>query len=391
MREKKMKTPETSKHFKRVTDPKTGVAHHVLTTKLAKYQQGFYFVNNSMTRDGRYLWFYATPAPIYDTMSRNMGYVDFLTDEVVICYDVLFDDATPFVDPDTGDVYYTYKKGIYKREPKKDATAVKLCTVNIQGHINKLATHLTRCSDKSRFFLDINRGDFGCIQGTVNIETGEFTEWSRAPLGVNMNHGQINPRNDRLALCAYDGWSSLESGENHRIPYDENGFYQRLWTLTADGGRKMHPAMHNYATHEWWSGDGKKIYYCCDGYGIYGIELETGEDITILEGVDPWHAHSTNDDMYFVYDEKKLERYGGKWYRGCPAALNFLNRKTGKHLVVVSEMPENGFTPENQTAYHIDPHPRFTENEKYIVFTTSELGGADLAIASVEELIKLTS
>ena len=153
----------------------------------------------------------------------------------------------------------------------------------------------------------------------------------------------------------------------------------------------MHPAMHNYATHEWWSGDGKKIYDCCDRYGIYGIDLETGEDITILEGVDPWHAHSTRDDSYFIYDEKKLERYGGKWYRGCPAALNFLNRKTGKHLVVISEMPENGFTPENQTAYHIDPHPRFSENEKYVIFSTSELGGCDLAIASVEELIKLTS
>jgi len=385
-----MKTPMTSKHFTRVIDPVTGVPHYTLTTRLAAYQQGFYFVNNSMTRDGRYLWFYAAIAPIYDGLNRNLGFVDFETDEVVICYDVLFDGASPYVDPDTGDVYYTKSKALYRRAPRPDATAERLCYVKIPGYVAKLATHLTRCSDKSRFFLDIGRSDFGCIQGTVDIETGDFTEWSRAPLGVNMNHGQINPQNDSLALCAYDGWFSLADGTRHRIPFDENGNYERLWTITADGKRKMHPAMHNYATHEWWSGDGKKIYYCCDNFGIYGIDLQSGEDITILEGVDPWHAHSTNDDMYFIYDEKKLERYGGKWYRGCPSALNFLNRKTGKHLVVISEMPENGHTPENPNNYHIDPHPRFTENEKYVVFTTTELGGADLAICSVDELLELT-
>ena len=385
-----MKTPMTSKHFTKVVDPKTGIPHYVLTTKLAAYQQGFYFVNNSMSNDGRYLWFYVAAAPIYDTMNRNLGFVDFLLDEVVICYDVLFDDATPYVDPETGDVYYSRDRAIYKRRPIKDEPAKLLTYTKIKGYIRKLATHLTMTSDKKHFFLDINRADFGCIQGTVDIQTGEFTEWSRAPLGVNMNHGQINPKNDNLALCAYDGWADMAEGAPHKIPFDENGVYQRLWTLTADGKRTMHPAMHNYATHEWWSADGKKIYYCCDNHGIYGIDLESGEDVTILDGVDPWHAHSTKDDLYFIYDEKKLERYGGKWYRGCPAALNFLNRKTGKHLVVISEMPENGFTPENQTAYHIDPHPRFTENEKYVVFSTSELGGCDLAVAVVDDLIKAT-
>ena len=54
-------------------------------------------------------------------------------------------------------------------------------------------------------------------------------------------------------------------------------------------------------------------------------------------------------------------------------------------------MSENGHTPENQNDYHIDPHPRFTENEKYIVFSTTELGGCDLAIAVVDELVEMTS
>ena len=385
-----MKTPQTSKHFTKITDNKSGASHYVLTTRLTEYQQGFYFVNNSMSLDGRYLWFYAVPRAIYDTMNRSLGYVDFLTDEVVICYDVLFDDATPFVDPESGAVYYTKGNAIYKREPGRDRVARKLCTVPIAGYVRKLATHLTMTSDKKHLFLDVNRSDFGCIQGLVEIESGKFTEWSRAPLGTNMNHGQINPKNDSLALCAFDGWTELSDGSYHKIPYSNDGVYQRLWTISAEGERRVWPAMHNYATHEWWSADGNKIYYCCDKYGIYGIDIRDGEHVSILEGVDPWHAHCTKDESLFVWDEKKLERYGGKWYRGCPSALNFLNRKTGKSLVVVTEMPENGFTPDNQTAYHIDPHPRFTENEKYIVFSTSELGGCDLAVAVVDELVELT-
>ena len=378
----------TSKHFTKVIDKVTGVPHYTLTTRLAAYQQGFYFVNNSMTNDGRYLWFYATVNPIYDTNSRNMGYVDFLLDEVVICYDVLFDDASPYVDPDSGTLYFTHEKSVYMREPGKDKMAVKLCTVPVEGTVDKLATHLTRTSDKEHFFLDIAKLEHGFIQGLINIKTGEFTEWARTK--ICYDHGQISPITDDVALCASGAWCEYGTGEFHDVTLSEDGTYRRLWLVESNGNHTMYPAMHNYATHEWWSGDGKKIYYCCDNHGIYGIDLDSGKDIVILDGVDPWHCHSTRDDALFVWDEKKLERYGGVWYRGCPSAVNLYNAKTGKNLVIVSEMPENGFTPERQNPYHIDPHPRFTENEKYIVFTTTELGGCDLAIAVVDEIAELT-
>ena len=86
-----MKTPETSRLFEKRTDPKTGVEHYLLTHKITRHQQGFYFVNESMTEDGRYLWFYATVNPVYNGRARHLGYIDFLTDEIVICYDVPFE------------------------------------------------------------------------------------------------------------------------------------------------------------------------------------------------------------------------------------------------------------------------------------------------------------
>ena len=376
-----MKTPATSKLFEKRFDKESGVPYYVLTTKACEYQQGFYFVNNSMTNDGRYLWFYATVNPVYDGANRNLGYVDFETDEIVICYDCVFGGgASPYVDAETGDVYFNYAGKLYKREPGKGKLAKLLCTPKIEGYPTKLATHLTRTSDKKHFFIDARVGNHKHVQGIADIETGDFEKWAESIQSTN--HGQINPKNDRLALCAYDAYIDSDTGKKIGIPTNADGIYERLWLITPGGGRKMLPPMHNYATHEWWSADGKTVYYCCDNYGIYGINIETGEDVTILENVDPWHAHCTVDEKLFVFDEKKLERYGGKWYRGCPAAVNLLNRETGKCVKIVTEMPENGATPENPNNYHIDPHPRFTENEKYIVFTTTELGSVDLAVAA---------
>ena len=385
-----IKTPQTSKLFTRVVDKKSGVPYYVLTTKAVEYQQGFYFVNESMTEDGRYLWFYATVNPVYNGRARHLGYIDFLTDEIVICYDVPFEGgAGPYVDVKTGEVYFCNGGSIYLRAPGKNEKARLLCTPKIEGAVMRLATHLTRTSDKKHFFLDAQCGTHKYVQGLVNIETGDFEKWTENDF-YNTNHGQINPKNDRIALCAYDLSVNLDNGEKIRIPKNEKGEYERLWIVTAEGERRMYPAMHNYATHEWWNAKGDIFYYCCDNYGIYGIELATGKDVTILEGWDPWHSHSTADDNLFVFDEKKLERYGGKWYRGCPAAVNLLNRKTGKVAVIVSEMPDNGHTPENPNNYHIDPHPRFNSKERYIVFTTSELGGCDLAIAVVDEVLPFT-
>ena len=92
-----MKTPKTSRLFEKRINAESGAEYYVLKERACTYQQGFYFVNNSMTNDGRYLWFYAAVNPIYDGVQRGkmLGYVDFLEDEIVICYDALFDDASP--------------------------------------------------------------------------------------------------------------------------------------------------------------------------------------------------------------------------------------------------------------------------------------------------------
>ena len=72
-----------SKLFSPWADPATGVTVYLLTHKVAPVQEAFYFVNNSMTADGRYLWFYcAFPPSGSQLYGRTLGVVDFEHQEV---------------------------------------------------------------------------------------------------------------------------------------------------------------------------------------------------------------------------------------------------------------------------------------------------------------------
>jgi hypothetical protein len=77
-----------------------------------------------------------------------------------------------------------------------------------------------------------------------------------------------------------------------------------------------------------------------------------------------------------------------KFYRGCPSTVYFQNRRTGKTLKLTDNPGMGGITG---SSYHIDPHPRFCGQDRYVVFTTTVRGEVDLAIVPTANLIERTS
>ncbi len=378
-----MKTPETSSLFEKRINEKSGVEYYVLTKRVAPYQQGFYFVNNSLSNDGQYLWFYCAfpPVPINQ---RMLGVVDFEADDVYLLPETSGVGTSPYIDAETGDVYFITNKQLFRRGAAKNAKVEHLATINLPG-IYASASHLTPSPDKTEFYVEARVDNHRFFVGSLNIKNGEFTKWAESDF--MLNHSQFNPVNPNLSLCAYDYYTDIVTGENCCIPTDENGVYQRLWLIERNGKKTNFAPNNNYATHEWWSADGKKIYYV-NHNGIQRINLETGEHENIHES-DPWHAYSSKDESFYVFDEVVYDRFK-VWYRGCPANVKFYNAKTDKEIEIVTRMPENEFTPDNQCNYHIDPHPRISENEKYVIFTTTELGQPDVAMVSVDHLLEKT-
>ena len=146
-----MKTPETSALFEKRINEASGVEYYVLTKKVATYQQSFYFSNNSMTNDGRFLWFYCSFPPVFNASTRQLGVVDFEKDEIHLFNDTLFSGASPYVDPETGDVYFTWGNQLLKRSPYKDAHTIELARVKTKGRMMRMSTHLTPTPDKKNF------------------------------------------------------------------------------------------------------------------------------------------------------------------------------------------------------------------------------------------------
>src|SRR5258706_14648651 len=103
--------PEESPLFTRWHDPVSGVESLILRNAAAPFQQSFYFVNPSFTADARYLWFYAVHPP----GGHHLGVADLVEQTVRYCPETLFLDASPYVDPVTGEVYWA--NGIEEWKP----------------------------------------------------------------------------------------------------------------------------------------------------------------------------------------------------------------------------------------------------------------------------------
>lgn len=73
-------TPDTSRWFQVIKDPKSGVPVHVLKGSPEEHQQVLYYTQDLMSRDGRHLWFTSMLNPGTDKATKMLGLVDFESD-----------------------------------------------------------------------------------------------------------------------------------------------------------------------------------------------------------------------------------------------------------------------------------------------------------------------
>jgi hypothetical protein len=366
-----------SKLFTSWADPATGVRVYLLTHKVAPLQQGFYFVNDSMSRDARYLWFYCAFPPSGNAgQGRTLGVVDFHTMEVRHFPETQFNHVSPFVDAETAQVYWCMDGTIWRRGPAEMDEVEHVNSLPkdlVQNRtVHRLATHLTRSCDGKEFFVDAEIG-LQRVFGTLPVDGGDFQMWQR--FDRNYNHAQFSPVDPDLVLFAQ---------ENHpdQITGLRFGIEDRLWLIRRNESSKPIFPQPTRLTHEWWDADGQHVWCIRGREGVWRVDIDTCEVEAILWLGGTWHSHCTKDGMYLVGDANE------RFYRGCPSTVNFLNRKTQRELHILSNPEMFGITGSN---YHIDPHPRFCCLEQYVVFTTTVRGEVDLAIVPSKDLIDRTS
>lgn len=358
------------------SDPNTDVTIYLLTHKVAPVQQGFYFVNDSMSRDGRYLWFYcAFPPSGSAAQGRTLGVVDFYKQEVRCFPETQFSSVSPFVDVDSAQVYWCMADTIWRRGPALNDEIERINSLPkdlVRNRaVRRLATHLTRSSDGKEFFVDAEIG-LQRVFGVLPIDGSEFQMWQR--FDRNYNHAQFSPVDPDLVLFAQENHSDPITGLRFRIE-------DRLWLIRrGELARPVFPSPIR-VTHEWWDPDGRHVWCIKDKEGVWRVAIDSCEVEEIKWSGGTWHSHSSEDGAYLVGDANV------KFYRGCPSTVNFLNRETQRELHILSNPEMFGYTGAN---YHIDPHPRFCCSEKFVVFTTTVRGEVDLAIVPTRDLIERT-
>jgi len=357
--------------FTPFTHPESGVTFYILTRKVAPVQKGFYFVNDSMSADGRFLWFCCAWPP---SRKKTLAVVDFATGELRHFPETQFTAESPCVDPGSGDVFWCEGPSVWRRGAQAADTPqfVNSLPADLIGarDLARLATHLTRSADGREFFIDATIG-WQHVLGALPVDGGDFTLWHR--FDRNYNHAQFSPTDPDEALFAQENHSDPITGLTFPIT-------NRLWVIRR--GAEPRPILRapKWVTHEWWDADGKHVWCVC-GNDTWRVRVADGAVELIAFPRHCWHSHSNRDGQLIVGDSNN------GFFRGCASTVHFMNRATGKVIVLAEHAECTDYAGRH---YHIDPHPRFCSNDQYVVFTTRVRGEVDVAIVPTTALVQAT-
>jgi oligogalacturonide lyase len=181
-----------------------------------------------------------------------------------------------------------------------------------------------------------------------------------------LNHPQFSPTDPNLLLYCHEGaWHEVD----------------RIWTIRADGSRQrlMHRRTMDMeiAGHEFWSYDGKTIWFDLQTprskeFWLAGVSLETGKEIRYKLERDWWSIH------YNVSRDGKLFAGDG----GDPGQVAFA--KDGAWINLFRPQPDGSITRERLVNmskhnyvtgdYGIEPNVSVTPDQKWVVFRSNMFG-----------------
>lgn len=212
---------------------------------------------------------------------------------------------------------------------------------------------------------------------TIDTVTGErkvvhqATDW--------LNHLQFSPTDPHLLMFCHEGpWHKVD----------------RLWlvrTDSADPPVKIHARTMNMeiAGHEWFSADGKTIWYDLqtprgEDFWVAGYEIATGQRTWLHLDRNAWSVHfnSSPDGKLFAGDGGDSEMVAhapdGKWiYLMRPRAIPDV---AGIHAPDSAALIQSGVMDTERLVnmqahdYRLEPNVNFTPDAKWIVFRSNMHG-----------------
>lgn len=204
---------------------------------------------------------------------------------------------------------------------------------------------------------------------TISIQTGEIKSFNHSTDWLN--HVQFSPSDPTLLMFCHEGpWHKVD----------------RIWTIRTDGtgATKIHTRTMDMeiAGHEFWSPDGKIIWYDLQTpkgqqFWLAGYVLQTGRKIRYRLEREQWSVHfnASPDGKFFAGDG------GGPSSVAAPGNGQWIYLFTVKDGVLESEKLVN-LSKHN---YRLEPNVSFTPDGKWIVFRSNLFGSTEVYAVEVEK------
>lgn len=224
----------------------------------------------------------------------------------------------------------------------------------------------------------------------VDVRTGvaktffRSTDW--------LNHLQFSPTDPSLLMFCHEGpWHKVD----------------RIWTIRTDGTQltKIHTRTMNMeiAGHEFWSPDGKIIWYDLqtprgEDFWVAGHEITTGKKTYYHLQRDEWSVHFnvSPDGKLFAGDGGDAEMVAhardGKWiylYRpeGIPDVAG-IKAPNSEDLVRPGFFRSERLVNMAKHDYRLEPNVTFTPDGKWIIFRSNMLGQTHVFAVEIEKATK---
>jgi oligogalacturonide lyase len=227
------------------------------------------------------------------------------------------------------------------------------------------------------FAIDRSDGKSGtCEYGPfaiykLNLQDKSITKIT-PDLGFNISHVQANPTDPKLVLFC---WQWDAPGRPRLVGASPI----RMWWVNIDGsdGGPFAQPFGLHRTHEAWTPDGKFVTYSGDfrfgpqkGREVLGIQSLDGTTDALYDAT-VWHAHQNmfKDNKHWVAD---LHNHDDR-------LLTLFERGEGTKLKS-TVLFRHASSWDGQSSH---PHPRFSPNGRYILFSTDRTGQAQVYTVAV--------
>jgi len=210
---------------------------------------------------------------------------------------------------------------------------------------------------------------------TLDIKTGalktfgQSTDW--------LNHVQFSPADPSLLLFCHEG------------PWD---LTDRIWIIRTDGtGLKLiqpRTMDREIAGHEFFSGDGKWIWYDLqtprgEDFWLAGYEIATGKSLWYHLDRDEWSVHYNISPGGSLFagdgsaENMVAHAKNGKWiylFRPARASATAATKTGSNSLIQTGVVQAERLVNLSKHNYHLEPNVNFTPDGKWIVFRSNMFG-----------------